>query len=249
MNWCQHWFEYFPYPPVNILAIIENVFSHHDPQLMSHLRGNGITTRTYAWSLMEVAFSEVLTSQEWCVLWDHVLTNEPSFILMTVVAYNIINRNVLLSFKTFDEFERFYHSQNLIDIKKFVSKTYNLNKSTPDNIHPRQYFDYFVPLSKGEYPTYSGYPQLSSNLLETNDAVTEGTLRKLEKNTELYEKAQGEELHELQVEKEENKRMKSKAGYSEKSCSYFLICFQCWKIYLKIIFRRKCKRFKKRGSS
>lgn len=45
VNWCQHWFEYFPNPPLNILSMVENVLAHHDKELLQHLVRCGITSQ------------------------------------------------------------------------------------------------------------------------------------------------------------------------------------------------------------
>jgi len=58
-NWCQHWFEYFPFPPINVLSMIENVLSEHDSALLAFYYDAGIKTDLYAWTLLEMAFSEV----------------------------------------------------------------------------------------------------------------------------------------------------------------------------------------------
>lgn len=58
-NWGQHWFEYFPNPPVNMLGIVENVLAFHDKELLGHLIKHGCTSQTYAWPLLETLFSEV----------------------------------------------------------------------------------------------------------------------------------------------------------------------------------------------
>ena len=59
VNWCQHWFEYFPFPPINVLSMIENVLSEHDSALLAFYYDAGIKTDLYAWTLLEMAFSEV----------------------------------------------------------------------------------------------------------------------------------------------------------------------------------------------
>ncbi|XP_049830677.1 TBC1 domain family member 31 isoform X2 [Schistocerca gregaria] len=114
INWCQRWFEYFPFPPVNVLTMIENVLSQQDNELMSWFYKHNITSQTYAWPLLEVAFSEVLSTSEWLQLWDHILSNEPSFLLIAVVAYNIVFRTAIKSCKTQDDFE----AQQMDQIRK-----------------------------------------------------------------------------------------------------------------------------------
>ena len=44
-SWCQHWFEYFPNPPVNVLGMIENVLAHHDKNLLQHFVKYKITSQ------------------------------------------------------------------------------------------------------------------------------------------------------------------------------------------------------------
>lgn len=45
VNWGAHWFEYFPNPPINILAMIENVLAHHDKYLLEHFVKYGVTSQ------------------------------------------------------------------------------------------------------------------------------------------------------------------------------------------------------------
>nr|KAG5713085.1 hypothetical protein BaRGS_021879 [Batillaria attramentaria] len=47
VNWCQHWFEYFPNPPINILGMVENVLGHHDRYLLQHFVTYGVTSQYF----------------------------------------------------------------------------------------------------------------------------------------------------------------------------------------------------------
>ena len=47
VNWCGQWFEYFPNPPLNILAMVENLLAHHDPHLLEHFIKLEITSQVY----------------------------------------------------------------------------------------------------------------------------------------------------------------------------------------------------------
>ncbi|KAL0172065.1 hypothetical protein M9458_032376, partial [Cirrhinus mrigala] len=88
-NWGQHWFEYFPNPPLNVLSLAENVLAHHDKELLQHFVACGVTSQLYAWPLLE-------TLEEWLKLFDNVFSNHPSFLLMAVVAYVTCCRAPLL---------------------------------------------------------------------------------------------------------------------------------------------------------
>lgn len=184
LNHCQLWFEYAPFPPISILAMIENILAEHDQQLLDHFCEIGVTSQTYALKILETAFSEVLTCSEWLILWDHILSNEPAFILMAVVSYNIVQRNAIKKLKTHEQIEDFFHMQNAIDKKTFLKKAYTLLNETPDDIHPRKFFNPFVSLEKGEtYQQFTGYPKATICLKlakkERKKSAIKYTLREL----------------------------------------------------------------------
>ncbi|XP_072944505.1 TBC1 domain family member 31 [Epargyreus clarus] len=160
LNQCQLWFEYAPFPPISILAIIENILGEHDQQLLDHYCTLGVTSQTYALKILETAFSEVLTCSEWLILWDHIFSNEPAFILMAVVSYNIVQKNAIRKLKNHEQLENFFHMQNPIDKKIFLKKAYVMLKDTPEDIHPRRFLNKFTALEKGNcYQQFNGYPK------------------------------------------------------------------------------------------
>ncbi|KAM9099552.1 TBC1 domain family member 31 isoform X4 [Sarcophilus harrisii] len=159
INWCQHWFEYFPNPPINILSIIENLLAHHDKELLQHYLNCGITAQLYAWPLLETVFSEVLTREEWLKVFDNVFSNHPSFLLMIVVAYNICCKAPLLNCNHKDDFEYFFHHRNNMDISVVIQEAYRLMLCTPADIHPETMLDDFIPLTKSQYPVFNKYPK------------------------------------------------------------------------------------------
>ncbi|XP_030639028.1 TBC1 domain family member 31 [Chanos chanos] len=158
VNWCQHWFEYFPNPPLNVLSMAENVLAHHDKELLQHLIDCGITSQLYVWPLLETLFSEVLTRDEWLKLFDNVFSNHPSFLLMAVVAYVICCRAPLLLCSRKEDFEYFFHHRNNLDISALLKETYRLMESTPADFHPSSMLSDFEPLTEGQYPVFNKYP-------------------------------------------------------------------------------------------
>uniref|UniRef100_A0A8C9T8L9 TBC1 domain family member 31 n=1 Tax=Scleropages formosus TaxID=113540 RepID=A0A8C9T8L9_SCLFO len=158
VNWCQHWFEYFPNPPLNVLSVAENVLAHHDKELLQHLVNCGVTSQVYAWPLLETLFSEALTRDEWLKLFDNVFSNHPSFLLMAVVAYVTCSRAPLLLCTQREDFEYFFHHRNNLDIDALIKETYRFMESTPAELHPRSTLDDFEPLTKGLYPVFNKYP-------------------------------------------------------------------------------------------
>ncbi|XP_034063579.1 TBC1 domain family member 31 isoform X1 [Gymnodraco acuticeps] len=159
VNWGQHWFEYFPNPPLNILSMAENVLAHHDKELLQHLVDCGITSQLYVWPLLETLFSEVLTREEWLRLFDNIFSNHPSFLLLACVAYITCCREPLLLCSQKEDFEYFFHHRNNLDLGAMIKEAYRLMGSTPADIHPRTLLSDFTPLTKGQYPVFNHYPE------------------------------------------------------------------------------------------
>ncbi|KAM4579996.1 TBC1 domain family member 31 [Odontesthes bonariensis] len=159
VNWCQHWFEYFPNPPLNILSMAENVLAHHDKELLQHLVDCGITSQLYVWPLLETLFSEVLTRDEWLRLFDNIFSNHPSFLLMACVAYIICCREPLLLCSQKQDFEYFFHHRNNLDVGAMIKEAYRLMDRTLADIHPRTMLSDFTPLTGGQYPVFNQFPE------------------------------------------------------------------------------------------
>ncbi|KAM4794440.1 TBC1 domain family member 31 isoform 3-T3 [Cyanocitta cristata] len=158
VNFCQHWFEYFPNPPVNVLGMMENVLAHHDKELLQHLIKYNVTSQVYAWPLLETLLSEVLTREEWLKVFDNIFSNHPSYFLMVVVAYIICSRAPLLHCYQAADFEYFFHHRNNVDINVVIKEAYHLMEATPLDIHPQRMLDDFTPLTKEQYPVFNKYP-------------------------------------------------------------------------------------------
>ncbi|RZC41989.1 TBC1 domain family member 31 [Asbolus verrucosus] len=210
VNWCQFWFEYFPLPPVNVLAMVENVLMERDPELLHFLAKNKVQSKLYAWPILRTAFSEILTAPAWKVFWDHVITNEPSFLLCGVVAYNILQRTALLSLKNEKHFKCFYYTHHPIDVKKLLHKTYQILNETSETIHPRRYLNMFKKIIPGEYPNFCDYPKTIINLKSEKSEALKKELKKLKTDEiDLFRKrlASLDKLQQLEILEEENKRV------------------------------------------
>ena len=158
LNWCQHWFEFFPNPPINILSMVENLLAHHDKNLLNHFVTNKITSQKYAWPLLESLFSEVMTKDEWQVLFDNVFSNEPGYVLHVAVAYLIVCRNPLLSVTESEDFDYFFHHRNAANIRAVIREANRLVDITPESVNPIKLLEPFNPLSIGQYQAFNKYP-------------------------------------------------------------------------------------------
>ena len=57
VNLCNKWFEYLPYPPLQVLKSIELILSTYDSKLHKHFIQKGIPPELYIWSLLNTFFS------------------------------------------------------------------------------------------------------------------------------------------------------------------------------------------------
>ncbi|XP_020282987.1 TBC1 domain family member 31 isoform X2 [Pseudomyrmex gracilis] len=158
LNYCYNWFEYHPLPPLNILGIIENILLEADPALLNTFCKHGIATSVYAWPLLRTTLSEVLSGNEWLILWDHLITfQKPSVLLMCVVAYCIYSRETIISLlKSSGSVETFFGAQGNVRAKDILNIAKRLDRELPERLHPDCYIrNKLLRLNdKGSYPMF-----------------------------------------------------------------------------------------------
>lgn len=148
LNYCHNWFEYHPLPPLNILGIIENTLLEADPQLLNVFCEHGVTTSEYAWPLLQTTMSEVLSGDEWLILWDHLLTfQKPRLLLMCVVAYNIYSRENIISLlqtsaDCLGDVKEFYSTQGHVRAKDLLKIARKLDQEMLGRVCSSRYLRY-----------------------------------------------------------------------------------------------------------
>ena len=163
-SFCLHWFEFFPNPPIGVLSVIENIIAENDRQIFHHLVELKITSQTYAWPVLQTAFSEVLTRDEWLVFFDNLFYNRsPLWLLCAVAAYVIICKEPLLRTTNFQDFEYFFRHRNAISISLLVKKAdFLFEKTIQDHANvrfSRHYSRPFEGLTSPQYPVFNQYPE------------------------------------------------------------------------------------------
>nr|XP_032826897.1 TBC1 domain family member 31 isoform X1 [Petromyzon marinus] len=160
VNWCSRWFEYFPNPPLNVLACVENALAHHDHQLLQHFVEHGVTAQVYAWPLLETLFSEVLTRDEWLRLFDWVLSRPPAFLPAVAAAYSSCARGALLRLTQLEDFQFFFHHRGGVDVGRLLREAQRLLDTAPQDAQPGPAAEeQFQPLPRGLYPVFNKYPE------------------------------------------------------------------------------------------
>uniref|UniRef100_A0A1I8GKL4 TBC1 domain family member 31 n=1 Tax=Macrostomum lignano TaxID=282301 RepID=A0A1I8GKL4_9PLAT len=157
-NWCGHWFEYFPNPPLNILAIIENLIAYHDKELYAHLCARGVTSEILAWPLLQTLLTEVLTREEWLSVWDCLLCHPPGYLLYFVAGFTLLSRGPLLRATEVREFELYYRQPGCLGARDLVKQARQLRTRTPAEICPCRLLPAFAPLGGPQYPLFNRYP-------------------------------------------------------------------------------------------
>ncbi|OAF70697.1 TBC1 domain family member 31 [Intoshia linei] len=192
INWAANWFEYFPNPPISLLASIEQIFMMYDSQLLNHFIAYKVTSQIYAWSLIKNLMTEVLSSSDWLIIMDHIFTNKISFIYCMILSYSVTNRCILLSCNSLKDFEYFFQRKNVINIYDLIKNAYKIetflkNCNIETNINDKlnvlmeqpkiQYIDANVP-----YPIFNKYPSFVVNYqIEESKRLRKEHLEYLEK--------------------------------------------------------------------
>lgn len=185
LNHGQLWFEFAPLEPVNYLGMIENILLHYQPQLVRFFAHKNVTSKTFAWSLMQTAFTEVLDEDQWRQLWDHIISNPVEFLLFAIVAYNIVMKDVIMRLDSKSAVERFFEEQNMIEMKRFIGTTYSIMDKCPENLRPSRYLKKFTPMNSGYYEKFTNFPRALISVKDKEDEKMMAENRVL--NDKLYE--------------------------------------------------------------
>lgn len=189
LNYGQLWFEFAPLEPINYLGMVENVLSHVDPQLMKFYRSKNIPSSIYVWSLIESAFTDILTTEQWLSFWDHVLVQPPYFLVFCLVSLNTSLRNLIQQQISLLDVELLFSERiPFIDINNVIQLAINIMETCPPELHPGSYFHPFRSLESVQYQPRFSVPRkvVKSSVLNASSFGAEGKiLRKV--NAKLIE--------------------------------------------------------------
>jgi hypothetical protein len=149
---------------------VERILEFHDRELLEDFKARAIDSRQYAWQMMRTLFTQVLTEEEWLVLFDHYFlhSDAPSLIVMTIVTYLHYFRSSLLSSRSSDDVLSFLRRQNPIQMDDFIKLMFELRSRTPDKLFPQPPKEDTTttitggscfPLPHGQYPVFERYPK------------------------------------------------------------------------------------------
>lgn len=256
LNQCQLWFEFSPLEPYNYLGMIENILSHFDKELVGFYVQTGVSVCDYAWKLLQNALSEVLTQEQWFMVWDHIITNESYFLLFLIVAYNRVQKKVVISCRTTRETQLLLQSQSPnLDVKHMINMTYAMISKCPEEIHPKQYMKTFVYLqTQDNNKSYKPVDYFPKILFETKEKELQ-RLRDIERlyhnrirDLQDVQRDMNEKMEQKMLDDIHQDRLQSKFHFLRAYCfvqkleaptNFFLTCHTKTYIYLQVIRESK----------
>jgi len=166
LNWLQHWFVYYPNPPVDYLNTCETLLSRIDPQLVSHFSAIGSVAGKLIWPILRSFLTEILTKEEWLVMMDHLVANwdHPELLMYFLVQYLASYRATLMTIRNLDDLNYFLHKQNPANVVKTMRKAEALMRKSDLNKDLQVQFLRRTPLPAGKYPLFTAYPQFEVQL-------------------------------------------------------------------------------------
>ncbi|XP_071525545.1 TBC1 domain family member 31 isoform X2 [Panulirus ornatus] len=144
--------------------------------IITHLMKLKVTAEDYAWSVLTSAFSKVLSNSDWFVLWDHILSNPPSFLPCVAAAFTLKSRKTLLTCADANEVRMYYNQESWISVKAVLDKAYMLHNSISEACLPKKRFGVFTPIPPGGLPLFNIGPRDARDEEKEN---IEGKLRDL----------------------------------------------------------------------
>lgn len=160
---------------------------------------------------METAFAEVFDERQWYELWDHIVSNEPHFLVFVIVGYNLALRSIIMRVDDAVGISNVFHEQSYVEVGKVIKKAYRLMSKCPTQIHPQRYMKPSTPLLHGSYQKFQNYPKNIAdnkvNEIEVIRAEQKELDEKLNK-MDCVEKAISSRLKNHLMEEEYTKRMR-----------------------------------------
>ncbi|XP_039956189.1 TBC1 domain family member 31 [Bactrocera neohumeralis] len=158
-NHFQMWFELHPLEPNNYLGMCENLLQSQCSELCKFYASMHINSEHYAWSLLSSVFSEVFSQTEWLYLWDNILSAPPYYPIFIVVAYNYVQRRVIMRLPDKPTILTFFHEQNPVDVCEVINLANSIMEKCPKTLHPERYMPELQCIPKKVYPKFLNYPR------------------------------------------------------------------------------------------
>eukprot|EP00124_Ichthyophonus_hoferi_P000186 Ihof_evm23s6 gene=Ihof_evmTU23s6 len=122
-NWCRDWFEGASLYPTGPLKRVVGLIEYHDPVLYAHLEACHVPAEVYAGSVLTSGLADVLSAEDWLVLWDHLLCEAPPMLECAVAAYALHIRTMLLKCTSGRDVKALYRSDQPVAMSGLLAST------------------------------------------------------------------------------------------------------------------------------
>lgn len=162
LQWGQHFFEYFPNPPITLIQTTEELLKFHEFDLFNYFKRLGLNMVDYVWPFLQSLFTTMLSKDDWLSLVDFLVlyNQEPIYLLLFIVAYLSYFKEPLMKIETLEEIEYFLQKQNAVNIQTILKDMRYYKKNTPLTTITVT-FKNSLPLTDNEYPIFNAYPEYS----------------------------------------------------------------------------------------
>eukprot|EP00210_Caulerpa_lentillifera_P003198 g3055.t1 len=176
-NWYQDLIMSYPKPPWNLLCRLSALLKYHEKKLHGQLE-EAQCLYFVLWELLSTGFSRVLSYSNWCMVWDHILSSDASFLYYFALAIVKSLHGVIASAISGgkEAIKRFLSIPANLDMDLVLNHAYKIMESTPECLQIKSRVFQQLKAESGSYIDFFSSIQLSSGqsvqkIIETEESI------------------------------------------------------------------------------
>lgn len=137
-NICSRWYELYPNVPVVLLNACDQLLQIHDIELHDYLHNTlQCNSIDIFWPHIYTVYQNNLTGDNWLVLIDHLLCDEPVFYYYITVAFILYNKSIIMNCTNKTQYisNVTNNTNHNASIKKLIVDAQKLRNNTTYDIH------------------------------------------------------------------------------------------------------------------
>ena len=172
LHWMQHWFEFFPNPPVVLIESVANILKFHNPELFRRI-DEVLGVDLAVWTVMKNLLAGVVAHGDWVKIMDFVFTDwqEPDKLMFVVANFFLHHCNAIRKLSKHQEMLKFVRSRRRVNVEKFMKEVEEIYKNAGAAVVS---FNVKLPICEGQYPLFTSYPRYA---VQTREELAEEILK------------------------------------------------------------------------
>ena len=132
-HWCQHFFEYYPNPPVDLLLSVTDMMKSWAPNLHRHLEELGYSFARNVWGWYRSVFTNILSKDHFYHLVDFLVLNHesPDFMVYFPIAYFTYYKKPLMKVPSIEKLAEFLSTRVPSKFNKVILLMEKLREKYP----------------------------------------------------------------------------------------------------------------------